>query len=458
MLIWLILACGSEKIVDMSSVEIDTNEPMEGHLNSYTFQNAEGESSVSYSGQVCRQVLINDIKAYISDLDSRISTEVVIPDEVLNGLGFYFETAASVGDDVEHSFNTDIDALQQTYGAISSGKNLIGKIAGNDSATDHKDWSRDFRGWGVDSGSPLSLVEDWFMQLDEQALNWGNLPLNVLGESIDHVYLTPEGQDLKQLIEKFLRASVSFSQGTDDYLDDDVEGKGLLASHIPEEGKKYSPLEHAWDEGFGYFGAARTYPQWTDDEIADLGYQDVDGSGTIDLLSEVNWGHSVNAAKRDRGVEGVDFTADAWEGFIRGRELLSKTVGTELTESELEELKVYRDQAVWAWEAAIAATSIHYINDMHQDLAEFGSEDFSFSTTAKHFSELKGFSLSFQFNPRSAVSDSSFQTFHDLIGTAPNFNSVESYRADLEEAKQIIGDSFGFDASYLGDENGEDGW
>ena len=53
---------------------------------------------------------------------------------------------------------------------------------------------------------------------------------------------------------KFLLGAVAFSQGADDYLDDDVAGKGLLVfGYIPAEGKKYSALEHAWDEGFGYF-------------------------------------------------------------------------------------------------------------------------------------------------------------------------------------------------------------
>ena len=458
MLIWLVLACGTERDVDTGSDIIDTAETTTEFPISYDFQNAEGESSVSYSGQVCRQVLINDVKVYISNLDARISSEVVIPEEVSNDLFFYLDTVADVGADVAHSFATELDADQQTYGAISSGKNLLAKLAGNDSVTDHKDWSREFRGWGDNSETPTSLIEHWFVQLDQQAVNWGVLPTNILGEAVEHVYITPEGQDLKQLVEKFLQASISFSQGTDDYLDDDIEGKGLLSSHRPEEGERYSSLEHAWDEGFGYFGAARTYSQWTDDEIADLVFQDIDESGTIDLLSEVNWGHSLNAAKRDRDMEGVDFTAEAWEGFILGRQLLADTVGTELTTEQLDELKVYRDQAVQAWEMSIGATSIHYINDLHQDLAQIDTEDFDFSSTAKHWSELKGFALSFQFNPRSAVSDQAFQNIHELIGTAPNLDSVEEYRADLEQAKQILGDSFGFDADYLGDESGENGW
>ena len=69
--------------------------------------------------------------------------------------------------------------------------------------------------------------------------------------------------------------AVGFSQGADDYLDDDTEGKGLLADHTAaDEGKPYTALEHAWDEGFGYFGGARNYLLYTDEEIAGEGGRD----------------------------------------------------------------------------------------------------------------------------------------------------------------------------------------
>ena len=57
-----------------------------------------------------------------------------------------------------------------------------------------------------------------------------------------------------------------FSQGADDYLDDDVQ-EGLLASHIPAEDKAYSGVEHAWDEGFGFFGGAQDYGTWTESRL-----------------------------------------------------------------------------------------------------------------------------------------------------------------------------------------------
>ena len=64
----------------------------------------------------------------------------------------------------------------------------------------------------------------------------------------------------------------------------------------------------------------------------------------------------------------------------------------------MNELKAHRDAALSAWEKAIAATVVHYINDVIGDME---AEDYSFYDHAKHWSEMKGFALSFQFNRRS---------------------------------------------------------
>ncbi|NIS36531.1 MAG: DUF4856 domain-containing protein, partial [Actinobacteria bacterium] len=63
------------------------------------------------------------------------------------------------------------------------------------------------------------------------------------------------------------------------------------------------------------------YDQYTDDEIAAAGGRDdwqgthdSDGDGAIDPAAEVNFGQSVNAAKRDRGAAtDLDLSAQAFE-------------------------------------------------------------------------------------------------------------------------------------------------
>ncbi len=450
----------------------DTGTALSGALpDSYDFDSAFAEgSSVSYSGQVLRQLLIDDMKTHLGGVTDRINSGAFYPvaGEVEDELRFYFEFDSDTSGSIPHLTATELPALQLTYDDVSSGKNLVEKLAGNDETGQHKDWSVDFVGWDADEVStPESLVRLWLSQIDAQSVAWvsGDIPLDPSGALVPAVYVTPAGQDLRQLLEKFLRGAVAFSQGADDYLDDDIAGKGLLSDHTAaEEGKPYTALEHAWDEGFGYFGAAATYPQWTDDEIADVGNMDVDGDGYVDLLRELNWGHSVNAAKRDRdSVAATDFTADAWAGFAAGRLLLSETAGQELSADQLATLQAHRDTALTAWEAALASTAVHYINEVLVDMAAIGTDDYSFADHAKHWSELKGFALAFQFSPRSPLSDDDFATLHGLLGTAPVLADADEAQrtagaADLLAARELLGEAYGFDMDNLGDDNGEGGW
>ena len=439
--------------------------------DAYAFPSAftDGDS-VSYSGQVFRHLLIDDMKAHLAGMTARIDEGRFYPVEgdVAAELEFYFEFDSSVGGSVPLYTSPDPGALQATYDDVSTDKDLVAKLAGNDETGQHKDWTTEFVGWdqtGVTS--PESLVRLWIADIDAQAAAWtsGDVPLDPAGDPVPAVYVSPEGLDHQQLLQKFIRGAVAFSQGTDDYLDDDIEGKGLLADHTAaEDGKPYTALEHQWDEGFGYFGAARSYPDWSDEDIANTPGADVDGDGAVDLTREMNWGHSVNAAKRDVGaVSATDFTAEAWDGFYSGRALLSETAGTALSPEQAAELATYRDQAVSAWEKALAATVVHYVNDTLQDMSAFGTDDYSFGDHAKHWSELKGFALSFQFNPRSPMSDADFAELHRLIGQAPVLEnaseSVQSdYAADLRAARALVAAAYGFDTANLGDDNGDNGW
>jgi len=295
------------------------------------------------------------------------------------------------------------------------------------------------------------------------------------------VYVTDSGLDLNQLIQKFLLMSVPYSQAADDYLD---ENKGLATDNIGQDKgtKEYTKLEHQFDEGFGYFGAARDYLFYNDNEIAGKvkvegeggrlawnSKHDTDGNDTIDLLSEFNFGNSVNAAKRDRGSKlladketpnpaATDYTQQAMEAFIAGRKLINDNAGMALSVDQKTELLTYRDAALNAWELGVVGTVIHYINDLNDDLDAFGTDDFDFSTMAKHFSELKGFALGLQFNPYSPIAGTDeakfakFVQFHVLIKDAPVFSSAQDiadYQADLLVARKILQDAYDLDANTV---------
>jgi len=440
---------------------------------SYAFDSRfADESSVSYGGQVFRHVLMSEMKDWLGEVTGRIDTGAYVPSVggVQAGLEFYYEfdgTDPGVSG-LPHGINTTPAPLQETYGDFPSLKNLSGKIAGADADGQHADWSTELVGWTLPDGStpsPDGLVRHWFAQIDAAAVDRANgiVPTDPEGHAIGSVFLTADGQDLQQLLQKFLGVAVAYSQGADDYLDDDFDGKGLLADHaVAEDGEAYTALEHAWDEGFGYFGASRWYGDYTDADIAAGVTLDSNPDGAIDLLSELNQGHAVNAGKRDAGaVEPTDFTGQAWTAFLAGRHLLATADGA-LESAQLDALRGHRDQALAAWEAAIGATVVHYINDVLTDMAtlEATPADYSFADHSKHWSELKGFALGFQFSPHSALSDAGFVQLHALLGQAPALadDDLGAYRSDLRAARILIGDAFDFDPENLGDADGNGGW
>ena len=446
--------------------------------------------SVKYTGQTMRQVLMLHLKSFISGLTADIDAGVysfTTKQEVLDELDFYFRFDAVEDGDTDipasllltTSSNPTTELKETMYSDISTA-NLSGKLAGNDAKTDHKCWDPNndkagdnpncegvtegqFAGWGGIT-TPDEMVDFWFDLLAANAVARSN------GELDWNVHLTAAGHDLNQLIQKFLSVAITFSQGSDDYMDNDMGGKGLMASNDWEEGAAYSGLAHAWDEGFGYFGAARDYDQYTDDEIAGTGgadsfqvYHDTNDDGFISLKSEYNFGASQNAAKRDRGATvATDLTQDVFDAFLAGRTLIQNNPG-ELSEEHMAELVGYRDIVIGGWEKAYAATAIHYLNDTLGDMAKIAADaeavaadpeavpTYDFATHAKHWGELKGFALGFQFNPNSPLSDEDFATFHTLVGDAPVLadGDLAAYEVDLIQARELLGTAYGFDADNV---------
>ncbi|TMP37899.1 DUF4856 domain-containing protein [Pseudoalteromonas rubra] len=451
----------------------------------FTSRFEEGKSSVAYSGQIARHVLIKELFNYIgsaqfvNDAKDTNATKETLLAAINSFYAVSEEEYSNVWGQRDLTVVTDPAAQTKLTDISSSHKDLSGKIAGNDAKGQYKDWTEDgsFAGWtaiAADGETPIPelFVKQLFDQLAERAL--AEAPLDPSGNDIDTIYVTENGVDLNQLIQKFLYGAVAFSQAADDYLDYDTEGKGLMTDNTAAvEGKAYTNLEHQWDEGFGYFGAARNYMSYTDDEIAGkdgrdafkAGYNDANADGKIDFNSEYNFGNSTNAAKRDRkAVVATDLTKDAYEAFYKGRELINSTEGA-LSETQMETLKGHAKDALLAWEKAIAATVVHYINDTQKDLdllaaelagtaeEEYTSSDFA--TLAKHWSEMKGFALNFQFNRFSPFyadgNVGKFEQMHTLMGTQPAItaDAIAAYKVDLQAARDILEEVYGFDAENV---------
>ena len=441
----------------------------------YNFESQfSADSSVSYTGQIARHALIVDLFSYIgSNLRDDVLGEVITSRaEVIAKLHSYYLITPEEYDEIYGDrailISTTPGAKQTTLKQISSShKDLQGKIAGSDEVGQHKDWTTALVGWNeAGSITPDGLAQNLIEMIADNVqvyLN-GDKRFDPFGNEITEFYLTEDGRDLNQLLQKFLHGAVSFSQATDDYLDDDTAGKGLQSDNTGADGEKaYTKLEHQFDEGYGYFGAARNYNEYTDDEVSAKGgrddwqkYHDTDADGMIDLAAEYNFGNSTNASKRDRGTADktnpTDFSKTVFDAFLMGRAIISDAGGA-LTDEQMAALQAQRDIIVLNWEKAISATVVHYINDSIADLDKIGTEDFSYSDLAKHWSEMKAFALNFQFNPRSPVTAEQFAQVHQLMGMAPvmNADGIEAYKASLIEARDILQAAYEFDAENVAD-------
>jgi hypothetical protein len=375
-----------------------------------------------------------------------------------------------------------------TYGDISTGKNLDGKIAGGN-GQGGGETSRligDFFGWedGMDGDPlPIELVNHFIDRLAAEASD-GNTPSisTIDGPvALDTPTIDAAGRDYRQLTQKFLSGAVSFSQGTNDYFQTDY------ANALTQEGtKSYTAGEHDFDEAFGYYGASRNIGDYTDDEAAGKGgregfgngYNDTNGDGSIDIRSEIVLGHAQNCAKRDRGSDGAtDFSQDAFDAFLIGRQILDNAAkaGT-LTAEAQSALNSQISIASKTWEKCIAATVVHYINDVSADMGEYQAPDFAslgnFKTMAKHWGEMKGFALALQFSPYSPFRDGSVEGIDlddlkrvlDLMGDAPVLadgsqggipvsgsaeDAIAAYLSDLQTARDVLEEAYEFDPSVV---------
>jgi len=402
----------------------------------------EGANGVSYTGQTARQVLQIELVDAMEALVERPGEAAAIKSEL------EFFITGDGADATPHNFTTkggDPVIPGPTYADISSGKNLDGKIAGGNGEGGGETGgliNGVFFGWsqGLDADPlPIELVYQWIDELASNASD-NQEPTISVADAMEPVEIgTPlissTGLHYRQLIQKFLSVAVNFSQGTNDYLQAD------FANMLGQEGTKaYSAGAHDFDEAFGYYGASRDINDYTDDEAAGKGgraeygngYYDSNGDGLIDIRSEFVFGHAQNCAKRDRlkdasGEAFYDFSTAAADGFLVGRRILQNAEeAQELTAEADAALQAQINAASVAWESCIAATVIHYINDVVADMGEiqppvYGSLG-NYTDLTKHWAEMKGFALGLQFSPVSP-----FRT----IGTIAGIEGTEALRRVL---------------------------
>ena len=167
----------------------------------------------------------------------------------------------------------------------------------------------------------------------------------------------------------------------------------------------------------------------------------------------------------------TDFTKETFDAFLLGRRILSNAAGGTLTADQQTILTAQIKTAAVTWEKCVAATVVHYINDVTGDMGNFTVDNTfadasNFSDLAKHWSEMKGFALGLQFSPYSPfrsgdVADIDVDDLKEvltLMGDAPVLadgtqmgtaftGGVDQYKTDLLKARDILQKAYEFDAT-----------
>ena len=419
LMLFVIVGCSSDDDNDddgAALIDTPTEYSFESRFNS-------GESSVSYSGQVVRNLLINDIKTQMG-ADAGSNNPATLVSMMANDNANQM-ILASAG---------DMSTMQTKYHDIST-SHLNDRLTAVDSYI--------IPGYNANA---TALVNGW---VGECATN-GKTRLT--GETA--------GIRLDQITQKTLWGAVSYWQATSKYMSKIPTDDNSMASGDDN----YTAMEHHWDESFGYFGAALDYNTgYSDDVDRKSGpYNDSNSDGSIDFKSEYNVGWAVTAAKRDDCSAcdvNHDFTKTIFDAYLEGRTLITN-------QADLADILVQRDIVMNTWEKVVAAVSIHYVNDVAADIAALiaaGDTTIAAGSDAtadyeNHWGEMRGYANGLLYNDFKVITDANLERILTVMGTAPkyptngNFDDMLAYHNQLiGEVRAIFKASYGFsDANLAG--------
>ncbi|MEM8488766.1 MAG: DUF4856 domain-containing protein [Bacteroidota bacterium] len=263
-----------------------------------------GETSVSYSGQIERLDQLEAIKAYIKTADGgAVVSEQVFLDMFANtggdGAGnFTFTSTKQLKD---KTFVPDLDA--QLF------EDMFARAAAA----------------SVDGNAGVEATN-------------GTAGLIVRENSGNTVLVDENGREFTQFIEKGLMGAVLYNQIYNTYLTDVRIGNDVENFEL-SEGKNYTAMEHHWDEAFGYWDPPLDF---TSPWPSERGSEDRFWSHYSNTVDNVNNGLL--------GTNSLIMTA-----LKEGR--------TAIVNNDLAAKDTQRDVLYGAFELVAAGTAVHYIND-----------------------------------------------------------------------------------------------
>ena len=220
MVILLAASCSKEGCTDPNASNYDANAGTTNNdlceynydvPSTYTFTDADGNSTVSYSGQTARMDMLSEMVTYLKSANGSNATPATLDASTL--LAMY-----------DNSYTGWTD-----QSLVGNGKQLKSKTALADAGIQAM-----FEAWMSTAASSSPSNTTSYLQ-SSTGLEW------------------------TQMIEKGLMGACFASQMTSNYLAG-IEADDNETAVDADNGKFYTEMEHHWDEAYGYFTDAVDYP------------------------------------------------------------------------------------------------------------------------------------------------------------------------------------------------------
>jgi hypothetical protein len=385
-----------------------------GHKNGYgpfpvTVKGYTGsaDNSVSYGGQIARQVLHNNLKKLAATGGNRLNKAGTAE----KNMQAHFSGKDAGRKIMSPKSKDKFPIKQKMVDELSKKKNLSGKT--------YK---------GVMPAWPGNMT-------GVQVINH---MIKKAGKSSGGVDKR-NGYNYPQLISKFAMGAVFYNQACDNYLDEKLNANTKPNNKPYKKGAAYTGKEHVWDEAFGYWGAAaHTMSLSAKDSYnvakgKSLKAADHNNDGVVDLKTEMTFAHAYYASSFDKGGK-TNYLKTVTGAFIDGRKLITSANGNKLTESQIMQLKSYAGEICDNWEAVIAEAVFKYagsvygdIEKMEKAMASGSGMDKALSNYIKHWGELKGFAMALQAGK------------NNLGQTATKLNRMMGFGPLMPNLSQVVG-------------------
>ncbi|MEM7242563.1 MAG: DUF4856 domain-containing protein [Pseudomonadota bacterium] len=341
-----------------------------------TLKGYEGDktNTVSYSGQIARQVLEKSLKSIAGKGNGGENAA-----EIEAMLIAYFNNEGDL-DIISPKSKDGFPVKQTKVSEISSSANIAGKFY---------DGAMPAYPGGL---SGKAVIMHMFSQAAKSNAGWD--PEN--------------GYDWGQLISKFTMGAMQYNQAVDNYLDEKMTAGNKPNNAAYKDGAHYTGKEHSWDEGFGYWGAPAHVLKLSADQAyavskqKDLASGDANGDGVIDLKSEYTFGPAYYAAAADKsGTKTTNYMPTIMQAFLDGRQIITDAAGEALSADQLAAVQAHAKTIADNWEKVLAEAVFKYAGSVYKDIntmKDLEGEELAkaYRTYGKHWGELAGFSMAIQ--------------------------------------------------------------